>query len=92
MLYGTPARADVMRARKAEVFARLVSELRALDARFGTKSGLADRARRQANNARLASLATYYDCVPGFERLLAERATRSAALLRRGARARPTTA
>jgi predicted aminopeptidase len=23
------------------------------------------------NNARLASLATYYDCVPGFERVLA---------------------
>ena len=24
------------------------------------------------NNARLASLATYYECVPGFQRLLAE--------------------
>ena len=24
------------------------------------------------NNAQLASIATYYDCVPGFERLLAQ--------------------
>ena len=26
--------------------------------------------REAPNNARLASLATYYDCVPGFERVL----------------------
>ena len=30
----------------------------------GSKEGL--------NNARLASVATYYDCVPGFRRLLEE--------------------
>ena len=81
-----------MRARKREVFARLVRELRALDERFGTESSLAAALDGKPNNARLASLATYYECVPGFERLLAESSTRPAALLRGGPRARQTTA
>jgi len=71
-LYALPIPLENMRTRKAEVFARLVSELRALDARYGTQSGLAAELDGRPNNARLASLATYYDCVPGFERLLAE--------------------
>ncbi|HEU5137730.1 MAG TPA: aminopeptidase [Steroidobacteraceae bacterium] len=70
-LYGMNIGPEVMRARKAQVFARLVAELRALDARFGTESTLAAELDGKPNNARLASLATYYDCVPGFERLLA---------------------
>ena len=70
-LYGMNIGPEVMRARKAQVFARLVAELRALDLRFGTESGLAAELDGKPNNARLASLATYYDCVPGFERLLA---------------------
>ena len=48
-----------------------MAELRALDERFGTESRLAAELEGKPNNARLASLATYYDCVPGFERLLA---------------------
>ena len=48
------------------------------------KSGLASELDGKPNNARLASLATYYDCVPGFERLLGRRAARPAAFLRRG--------
>ena len=72
MLYGTVLEADTMRARKREVFARLVRELRVLDQRFGTESSLAAALDGKPNNARLASLATYYECVPGFERLLAE--------------------
>ncbi len=72
MLYGTLLDAETMRARKREVFARLVRELRALDERFGTESSLAAALDGKPNNARLASLATYYECVPGFERLLAE--------------------
>jgi predicted aminopeptidase len=70
-LYGMKIGPEVMRARKAQVFARLVAELRGLDARFGTESALAAELDGKPNNARLASLATYYDCVPGFERLLA---------------------
>jgi len=72
MLYGTPLDAQTMRARKREVFARLVRELRVLDERFGTESTLAAALDGKPNNARLASLATYYECVPGFERLLAD--------------------
>jgi predicted aminopeptidase len=72
MLYGTDLPADAMRARKAGVFARLVRELRELDSRYGTQSGLASELDGKPNNARLASLATYYECVPGFEKLLAD--------------------
>jgi predicted aminopeptidase len=60
-----------MRRRKAEEFAALVADLEALDARYGVKSRLvAELESAPPNNARLASLATYYDCVPGFERVL----------------------
>jgi predicted aminopeptidase len=71
-LYGMNLEPEAKRARKAQVFARLVTELRALDQRFGTESRLAAELEGKPNNARLASLATYYDCVPGFERLLAD--------------------
>jgi len=72
MLYGTPLDAEIMRSRKREVFARLVRELRVLDERYGTESSLAAALDGKPNNARLASLATYFECVPGFEQLLAE--------------------
>jgi predicted aminopeptidase len=55
-----------------KVFAALVAELNALDKRYGVKSALADELAVEPNNARLASLATYYECVPGFRRLLTE--------------------
>jgi predicted aminopeptidase len=42
MLYAMAIAPDLMRLRKAEVFARLVAELRALGARYGVKSALAD--------------------------------------------------
>ncbi|MEO8061387.1 MAG: aminopeptidase [Pseudomonadota bacterium] len=71
-LYHTQLDPVAMRAHKAEVFAALVRELKALDTRYGTQSGLAAELEGKPNNARLASLATYYDCVPGFERLLAQ--------------------
>lgn len=64
--------AEHMRARKAEVFMRLTDELRLLDARHGVRSALVAELEQGPNNALLASLATYFDCVPGFERLLAE--------------------
>jgi predicted aminopeptidase len=61
-----------MRARKADAFARLRREVRDLDARHGVQSRFAEELEGPPNNARLASFATYFDCVPGFERLLAE--------------------
>ena len=70
-LYAGALTAEAMRARKAEVFAALVAELKTADSRHGVKSVLAAELAGPPNNARLASLATYYDCVPGFERVLA---------------------
>ena len=71
-LYAQPLPIDAMRIRKTEVFAQLVNELRELDGRYGTESGLAAELDGRPNTARLASLATYYECVPGFEKLLAD--------------------
>ena len=71
-LYASGIAVDVMRARKAAVFAQLVVELKAIDRRYSVKSGIVEDLEGQPNNARLASLATYYDCVPGFETLLAQ--------------------
>jgi predicted aminopeptidase len=72
-LYAAPIPVGEMRERKRTVFARLVAELRALAERHGTESTLAAELDGRPNNARLASIATYYECVPGFQRLLAER-------------------
>jgi predicted aminopeptidase len=70
-LYASGVAVDVMRARKASVFAQLVEELKGIDLRYSVKSGIVEDLEGQPNNARLASLATYYDCVPGFEKMLA---------------------
>jgi predicted aminopeptidase len=59
-----------MRKKKREQFAQLDQDLAALEKRLGIRSGYRDLAPNGLNNAHLASLATYYDCVPGFERLL----------------------
>ncbi len=61
------------RAAKAAVFGELERDLRALQARVGLQRGRGIGAwvERGLNNAQLASIATYWDCVPGFERVLA---------------------
>ncbi len=69
-LYRQPISTEAMRTRKAEVFGELLAELEALDKVHGSRSAFTAEVGRGPNNARLASLATYYDCVPGFERLL----------------------
>ncbi|MDE2138670.1 MAG: aminopeptidase [Gammaproteobacteria bacterium] len=71
-LYGSGVSAAQMRAAKQSIFAQLAAEVRALERREGVHYGVYDQwMARGLNNAQLASLATYYDCVPGFERLLA---------------------
>ncbi len=50
---------------------------------IGTESTLAAELDSRPNNARLASLATYYECVPGFQRVLAEQGQDLPTLLRR---------
>ena len=70
-LYASGIPREEMKAQKATMFAGLTEQARALQRKQGhlyyeswLKEGL--------NNAHLASVATYYQCVPGFQRLLAE--------------------
>jgi predicted aminopeptidase len=71
VLYASGVAPEDMRRTKAQTFEALVMELKALEARYGFRSKLAEELGAGPNNARLASLATYYDCVPGFRRVLA---------------------
>jgi predicted aminopeptidase len=65
--------APQMRARKAAIFAVLAADMRALEQRDGEHYALFDQwIAAGLNNARLAAVATYYDCVPGFRQLLKE--------------------
>jgi len=69
-LYAGDLDAPAMRERKRAILGELAAELRALEARTGVRLGYA-HIDAGLNNAHLASVATYYECVPGFERLLA---------------------
>lgn len=70
-LYASDAPRRSKLRRKREIFAGLVSEIRALEQRLAVHSPLYDKwISAGINNADLASVGTYYDCVPGFERLL----------------------
>lgn len=69
-VYASHVPPEQMRAEKAALLAELADAVRALQRQQGDRyydtwltQGL--------NNAHLASIATYYQCVPGFERLLA---------------------
>jgi len=71
-LYSQKLEPAVTRERKREIFATLDSQMADLEKRLGLRSSYRDLAPNGLNNAYLASIATYYDCVPGFERLLAK--------------------
>ncbi len=68
-LYAGDLDAPAMRERKRAILGKLASEVRALEARSGVRQGYG-HIDAGLNNAHLASVATYFDCVPGFERLL----------------------
>jgi predicted aminopeptidase len=71
-LYASGIGVDAMRERKAARLAQLAADIRALEVRRGVRFPVYDRWIEDGlNNAELASVATYYECVPGFERLLA---------------------
>jgi predicted aminopeptidase len=71
-LYAEPLAPQAMRARKAARLAQLADDIRALERRLGVRFAVYDEwIERGLNNAELAAVATYYDCVPGFRRLLA---------------------
>ncbi len=69
-LYATPLAAPDMRAGKRAILRALVDDLRAFEQRSGMASGYARWFDVGLNNAHLASVATYFGCVPGFERML----------------------
>jgi predicted aminopeptidase len=73
-LYSSGLPVEEMRQQKASAFEQLAAEIRALEQRQGLQhETVYDQWIKEGlNNARLASEANYYDCVPGFERLLAE--------------------
>jgi predicted aminopeptidase len=69
-LYATDLPATEMRTRKQAVFAALAADMGTLERHQGVPSPYRDWSQEGLNNAALASVATYYDCVPGFERML----------------------
>jgi predicted aminopeptidase len=62
---------DQLRAAKARIFGRMKYEYSLLRERWGNYPGYDAWFDRPLNNAHLVPVATYQDCVPGFERLLA---------------------
>src|SRR6516165_1068744 len=72
-LYASGLPRSEMVLRKSEVFTQLTTDIRGLERRAGGTVPLYDEWIAQGlNNARLASAATYFECVPGFMRLLHE--------------------
>ncbi len=69
-LYATSLDAQSMRAGKRAILRALAADLRAFEQRTGMASGYARWFDVGLNNAHLASVATYFGCVPGFERML----------------------
>jgi predicted aminopeptidase len=71
-LYAEPLAAGPMRLRKQQLLAATSAAVREYTQSQGVRSGYDAWLDAGLNNAHLASVATYYDCVPGFERLLAQ--------------------
>jgi predicted aminopeptidase len=70
-LYSSGLDATAMAARKRQTFDRLRGGYGELSASWGPHPPFQAWFGGTLNNAQLASVATYYDCVPGFERELA---------------------
>ena len=60
-----------MRAGKQQQLAAIVAAVHDYERQAGIRSGYDAWFDAGLNNAHLVSVATYFDCVPGFERLLA---------------------
>ena len=73
-LYAEPLPLDQRRARKHELMASLAQQVRAIEVQHGLHTAYDDWIGEGLNNARLASVGTYFDCVAGFESLLARHA------------------
>ncbi len=68
-LYETKLPPDEMRRKKREILTALADDMRDLERVHGGRSPYSAWLSEGLNNAHLASVATYFDCVPGFERL-----------------------
>src|ERR1700719_3218598 len=72
-LYASGVAREQMRAGKAQILTALAADMRSLELREGLSYPLYEEwIAAGLNNARLASVSTYFDCVPGFTRLLAQ--------------------
>jgi predicted aminopeptidase len=69
-VYASADAPDRMRVKKQEVFAALRQSYSDLRAQWGGRAPFDAWFKENINNAYLASIATYYTCVPGFEREL----------------------
>jgi len=69
-LYGSGVPRAEMLARKRATFASLAEQMRALERRTHAPSPYREWVDEGLNNAHLVSVATYYDCVPGFRKIL----------------------
>jgi predicted aminopeptidase len=70
-IYASGAPRTVKLRRKRQVFDGLAAGIRTLERRLAVRFPVYDEWITEGlNNADLASVGTYYDCVPGFERLL----------------------
>jgi len=70
-VYASGVAPERMLREKSAAFSRLAQRIRSLEHRLHFRSPLYDRwVAEGLNNADLASVGTYYDCLPGFERLL----------------------
>jgi predicted aminopeptidase len=70
-LYASEAPRHAKLLGKRQILTELTADIQALERRLAVHSPLYDRWISEGlNNADLASVSTYYDCVPGFERLL----------------------
>jgi predicted aminopeptidase len=71
-LYESGASFAELRAGKQRILGELAADIGALERRQGVHYPVYDEwIAAGLNNAQLAAVATYYDCVPGFKRLLA---------------------
>ena len=89
-LYAQDMDEQLMRERKRAAFAALRESYGRLEAHRGGPAPFESWFAGELNNAHLASVATYYDCVPGFQRELAAADGDLRRFLSSGPRARET--
>jgi predicted aminopeptidase len=70
--YAVPMAVEERRAAKQEQMAAITRAVRDYESERGLRSGYDAWLEAGLNNAHLVAVATYFDCVPGFERLLAQ--------------------